>query len=67
MGGTLIINPGSLGQPRDGKGYSFAVVDTDSQSVVFETVEISMELLYQQIEEFDPNLKKLKEVLERRA
>ncbi len=67
MGGTLIINPGSLGQPRDGKGYSFAVVDTDSQSVVFETVEISIELLYRQIEEFDPNLKKLKEVLERRA
>ena len=67
VGGTLIINPGSLGQPRDGKGYSFAVVDTDSQSIVFETVEISMELLYQQIEEFDPNLKKLKEVLERRA
>lgn len=67
VGKTLIVNPGSLGQPRDGKGYSFAVIDTDLKSAVFETVEINRELLYQQIEKFDPNLKKLKEVLERRV
>lgn len=67
VGKTLIVNPGSLGQPRDGKGYSFAVVDTDTKSVAFEAVQISCAPLYRQIEEFDPYLKKLKEVLERRA
>ena len=66
-GHTLIVNPGSLGQPRDGKGFGFAEVDTDSQRVIFHSIEIDKTNLYQQIEQYDPELKKLKEVLERRA
>lgn len=63
---TLVINSGSLGQPRDGNGYGFAIVDTDSLQVEFQTVEIEQALLYEQIDQYDPQLKKLKEVLERR-
>lgn len=66
-GDTLVVNPGSLGQPRDGRGYSFAVIDTISQSVEFKKIEFDQTLLYQQIDQFDPDLKKLKEVLERRV
>lgn len=64
-GKTLIVNSGSLGQPRDGSGYGFAVLDTASESVEFFNVEIDHKLLYKQIDRFDPNLKKLKDVLER--
>ena len=66
-GHTLIVNPGSLGQPRDGKGFGFAEVNTDSQRVIFHSIEIDKTNLYQQIEQYDPELKKLKEVLERKA
>lgn len=66
-GHTLILNPGSLGQPRDGRGFSFAMADTESKTVQFRTVDINRDLLYHQIDAFDPGLGKLKEVLERRA
>lgn len=62
---TLVINSGSLGQPRDGWGYGFAVLDTDLKKVEFQTVKIEPSLLYHQIDKYDPGLKKLKEVLER--
>ncbi len=66
-GNTLVMNPGSLGQPRDGKGCSFAVMDTQLRNIKFHTVEFDSFLLYQQIDKFDPGLKKLKKVLERRS
>lgn len=31
-GKTLVINPGSLGQPRDGKGFSYCIFDFDEMS-----------------------------------
>lgn len=64
-GNTLVVNSGSLGQPRDGNGYGFAVVDAGSRQVEFLNVEIEQALLYEQIDRYDPQLKKLKEVLER--
>ncbi len=64
-GETLIVNAGSLGQPRDGNGYGFAVVDTDSFQVTYHTIQIDTEKLYQQIDRYDPDLPKLKEVLMR--
>lgn len=67
VGNTLVLNPGSLGQPRDGKGYSYAIVDTLSRHVEFRTLDFNPALLYQQIDAFDYNLIKLKEVLERKA
>lgn len=65
-GATLIINSGSLGQPRDGRGYGFAAIDTALKTVVFHNVEIDQAALYSQIDQYDPGLKKLKDVLERR-
>lgn len=65
-GKTLVVNPGSLGQPRDGQGYGFALVDTEQKTAVFYNVEIDASQLYRQIDMYDPDLRKLKEVLERR-
>ncbi len=66
-GHTLVINPGSLGQPRDGKGYSYALLDTNTKEVKFCTVTVHEKALYEKIDRFDPGLKKLKEILERRS
>lgn len=64
---TLIVNPGSLGQPRDGHGYSYAIINTLNRSVSFRTLSFDISLLYQEINMRDPSLIKLKEVLERKA
>lgn len=63
---TAIINPGSLGQPRDGKGFGFAIVDTVLKKVEYMDITIEKSLLYKEIEEKDPLLEKLKTVLERK-
>lgn len=65
VGDTMIINPGSLGQPRDGKGFCFAIVDTLLRKVEFIEVEINRFLLYEEIERKDPSMKNLKDILER--
>lgn len=66
-GDTLIVNSGSLGQPRDGNGFGFAILDTVSRNAEFCNVEIDRKLLYRDIDSFDADLTKLKEVLERTA
>lgn len=32
-GGLLMLNPGSIGEPRDGKGCSFAVIEIDNRRI----------------------------------
>lgn len=66
VGKTLIINPGSAGQPRDGRGYSYAVYDSVSGAVEFRTLTYDETDLYNQIDRYDRELSKLKEVLERK-
>jgi len=66
VGNTLVMNPGSLGQPRDGKGYSYAVLDTETKNVEFKNITFDESLLYRQIDMYDKELTKLKDVLERR-
>ena len=63
---TLVVNPGSLGQPRDGKGFSFAIIDTILKSVEFMEIVIDKSCLFKDIERNDPYLGKLKDVLERK-
>lgn len=63
--GTWLVNPGSLGQPRDGKGYGFAIIDTEKESVQFRNVSFDQVVLYAEIEKNDRDLKKLKDVLDR--
>lgn len=67
LGGTRVLNPGSLGQQRDGKGCGFLVLDTDEDTVWYQDVSYDKDALYQEIDMYDKELKKLKTVLERRA
>jgi len=46
---TMIINPGSLGQPRDGKGFSYCIFDFETMICEFKTVDFDMEQLILQI------------------
>lgn len=38
FGSGSVVNPGSLGQPRDGGGFSYCVFDTRSRETVFKEV-----------------------------
>ncbi len=66
-GHTTIINPGSLGQHRDGKGFGYFILDLERDVGKFVNVEIDLEPLYKEIDVNDKRLIKLKDVLERRA
>lgn len=63
---TMIINPGSLGQPRDGQGFGYAIIDSKISEVLFYNVDFDKTELYEKINYYDPNLDKLKLVLERK-
>ena len=48
----LIINPGSVGQPRDGNpDASFAIIDLESQDITFYSLKYPREELYRVIKE----------------
>lgn len=49
IGQTTIINPGSLGQPRDGKGFSYCVLDCDNDYFEFKNVNIDIKQLLLQV------------------
>lgn len=63
---TLIVNSGSLGQPRDGNTFGYAIIDTKCLEVTFYDLFFDCSELYQQIKNRDPDLDKLIQVLERR-
>lgn len=65
VGNTHVISPGSLGQPRDGKGYGFLIYDTDQDSCDFYDLKVDNGLLLKKINQMDRNLKKLQDVLNR--
>lgn len=65
-GHTLVINPGSLGQPRDGNQFGYAILDIETEEVKFYDILIDCKDLYEEIKKRDPNLTKLRDVLERR-
>lgn len=52
---TMIINPGSLGQPRDGKGFSYCILHTDDNYCEFKTVNINTKSLLAEVREKDSN------------
>lgn len=45
VGKTCVINPGSLGQPRDGKGFSYCIFDTQKEEFEFKQIEPDMDML----------------------
>lgn len=64
---TLIINPGSLGQPRDGRGSRYAILNVDNQEMESHIINYDNTELYNKIDLYDSDLKKLKDVLERKG
>ena len=50
---TLVINPGSLGQPRDGYGFSYCLITTDTDEWMFKTVDVDVYKLLGQVKEID--------------
>lgn len=51
VGRTCVINPGSLGQPRDGQGFSYCILDTQKKRVEFKQIEIDMEPMLNSVKE----------------
>lgn len=49
VGNCEIVNPGSLGQQRDGKGCSYIIFDTQPKSVQFYTIVFDREKLVTEI------------------
>ena len=68
-GNTVWLNPGSLGQPRDGKGFSYAALYLDEETgeceVDFRTVSPDLTGLEKEIKKRDPEKPYLIEVLHR--
>lgn len=62
----VIVNPGSVGQPRDvGSLASYAILNTTNSSVVFRRVPFSNENLIAEAMKVDPHYPYLSEILER--
>lgn len=62
-GSTLIYNPGSLGQQRDGQGCSYIVFDTSTGQCEWRIVPYGLEQLLLEIDYYDMGMKKLREPL----
>jgi putative phosphoesterase len=66
IGSTLIVNPGSVGQPRNRyPGAHWAIFDTVSRSIEFRCESYDMTHLIRECRERNPNLPYLANVLER--
>lgn len=50
---TLVINPGSLGQPRDGDGFSYCILNTDNDSCEYKNVKVDIQKLLQEVDKYD--------------
>ena len=62
----LIVNPGSVGQPRDGKyGACWALWDTKKHQITLKRKSYNTNKLIAQCKQNDPNLEYLYKVLER--
>jgi len=65
--GKLMINPGSVGQPRDRHpGAAWAILDTDARSVTFRCEAYDSRPLLEKARTLNPDIPYLAEVLVRR-
>jgi len=65
--GTVVLNPGSVGQPRDiGNLASWAVIDTANRSVVQRRTSFDTALVAEEAGRIDPGVPYLVEVLTRK-
>lgn len=60
-----VINPGSLGQPRDNNGFSYCIFDTDTDVVEFKNVEAELDTLIREAEILDGETDMYKYLLEK--
>ena len=61
----LIVNPGSLGQPRNGGWPTYAIIDYPSKKVIFREISYDKTDLIRQIDKLDGNNKYLQRILYR--
>ena len=64
-GSTIFLNPGSLGQQRDGTGCSYLTLDFDTAAYSVHRVDFSISSLEREIDRYNAGRKSLKEVLRR--
>lgn len=57
IGDTIILNPGSLGQPRDYRGFSYCILDTEAIQCTFYTVALDVEALLLDLINREKNMK----------
>ena len=66
-GGTVVLNPGSVGQPRDiGNLASWAIIDTANRSVVQRRTAFDTAPVMEEAKRIDPNVPYLVDVLTRK-
>lgn len=64
-GSTVFLNPGSLGQQRDGKGCSYMYLDLSKDVYSFHTIDYEITALEKEICRYDQGWNGLKDVLRR--
>lgn len=65
-GGTLIVNPGSVGQPRDGRpGAAWALYDTDSGECVHFVEPYDIDAVLAEVMQYDPLNPYMRDILKR--
>jgi len=65
IGDKYVVNPGSVGQPRDGGRPTYVVVDLGSGNVSFREVVYDLESLKKRIDEIGDENKYLRQILDR--
>lgn len=64
---VVILNPGSVGQPRDQNyGASWAIIDTDNKAVIFKQTPYDFSSLVKDIAKYDSDIVFLRDVLARK-
>lgn len=64
IGKTILINPGSIGQQRDGKGTSYIVFDTDTKLILTKTFDYNIEKIVETINKNEDNEQMKKKLID---
>jgi len=57
---NIVLNPGSVGQPRDGDNLAkWAIIDTKTRKIFFKKTKFNSSSLIKKIKKYDPENKKL--------
>jgi putative phosphoesterase len=65
VGKTLIVNPGSIGQPRDHSSPTYATINLLNRQIEFKEIWFDKKKLFDQIDKFNDSDKYLRKVLDR--